>query len=176
VNTLNDNLDSLTSGVNNTFNSLTNQTNTNTLGLQICTTISANSTSGGTGCITISVTDSTTQTLAFKVEFRSASGIAQTGVLEDVLKGLYNAPPVTLNETSANGTVVRGDYSVYWGGTQYYLGSIVFITQETSVTGGGTTKVLSFTYKSDTAPNFEVLVTPLFETSSTTTGSGPSTW
>jgi uncharacterized protein YoxC len=188
VNSINNSVGNLTTsvnGINNSVGTLTTSVNTLTTsvnnlvgGLQLTPTVSSNSTSGGTGYITLALNSSIAQTVAFRIEFippASSSGLATGTTMDGILQALYNAPPVELFEDSISGTAVRGDYTVFWSNSEYQVGEIIFVTQPTSLSAGAQSKSIYFEYN-PTAVSYNVLITPVYESTITSTGAGVNTW
>ena len=120
-------------------------------GLQITPSVSS-------GTINLSINSGIAQTIAFKLEFRPTSDVPQVATLDGALAALYNNPPVTLTA----GSLVRGDYTLYWNPSDslYHLGLITFITMGTSLTAGANTKSITYT----TSGTYEILITPIYPT------------
>lgn len=178
---LNTSVGSLTTSVsslNTSVGSLTTTVKNMVSGLQLSPTISASSTTGGTGYITLALNSSTVQTVAFQIEFipsAASNQLASGTTMDGILQNLYSSPPIQLNEGSSNGTSVRGDYDVFWNGSNYQVGEIIFVTQGTNLSIGTQTKTIYFTYN-PTAISYNVVITPVYESINTSTGANASAW
>jgi len=146
-------------------------------GLQIIPTISASS-GGGTISLAINSNQTvTSQIIAFSVEFRPTSDVAQATTMDASLAALYGAPPVTLNPGGSSSAAVAADhttYDLYWASGAYHLGGINFETKGTSIVKGAQTKTLAYTYTGSTS--YDVTITPEFESGTTSTGASIDTW
>jgi CII-binding regulator of phage lambda lysogenization HflD len=126
-------------------------------GIQIIPTMSS-------GTISLSIRSDIAQTVAFKLEFRPTTEMSQLATMDAALTALYTTPPVTVTA----GSSVRGDYTLYWNTSDnlYHLGIISFITEGTSLSVGANSRTITVV----TSGSFEILITPLYPTG-TSTGS-----
>jgi hypothetical protein len=121
--------------------------------------------SSTSSAITLTINSDVAQNIAFNIAFRPTSDMpTSSATMDAALAVLYTAPPITLTA----GSSVRGDYTLYWNAADgaYHVGQISFITTGTALTAGTNTRTITYT----TTDNYEILVTPLFLTG-TSTGS-----
>lgn len=139
------------------LDTLTSKVNSLAGGLQITPSVSS-------GSIDLAIQSDIAQTVAFRIDFRPTSDIPEAATMDAALAALYGTPPVTLTA----GSVVRGDYTLFWSTTDshYHLGLISFITMGTSLIAGTNTKTITYS----TAGTYEILITPEYPTG-TSTGS-----
>jgi hypothetical protein len=170
-------LDTTVTGLKTKADALTTSVNAIAGGLQIVPTIT---TATGGGAISLAINSNqtvTSQIVAFRVEFRPTAAVTQLTTMDLSLAALYTTPPVVLKTGSSSGTAVAADhtiYNLYWASSTYNLGSITFKTKGTSIAKGAQTKTLAYTYTGSTV--YDVVITPEFESTTTSTGTTAGTW
>ena len=136
------------------------------------------------GSINLAIKSSQTvdsRVVAFKVEFmpnEEFGPLADT--IDQALQDLYSLEPITLKPGGASGVAVTPDhvsYDVYYKVGGYFLGGITFTTQGTPITKDTASKALAYVL-SDAAYgySFNVTVTPVFESASTTLNTVAPSW